>query len=104
MLVMRYKVFSSILLASFVCMGLSSCNSCGDTERFIDDAGYGSWDIDGDGDAGRNVSFKGGEKGPCRECGLNYYGDYICPEFDPQSGSPTTCECGHARSEHKLKK
>lgn len=47
---------SLMLLAG---LSLSSCDSCGRTERFIDDAGYGSWDIDGDGEAGREINFKG---------------------------------------------
>lgn len=43
-----------------ICTCFISCNSCGDTERFVSDIGYGDWDFDGDGEAGRKVKFKGG--------------------------------------------
>ena len=55
-----------------VSISFTSCNSCGDTERFIDDIGYGSWDFDGDGNAGREINFKGANKGRCQTGGTYY--------------------------------
>ena len=85
-----------------ICTCFISCNSCGDTERFISDIGYGDWDFDGDGEAGRNVNFKGSptRKGHCYDCGLDHYGNYVCPAFIPQRSSPTTCICGCPMGRH----
>lgn len=47
-----------------------------------------------------NPSFKGsaGNQGHCTICGLDHYGNYICPHFSSQSG--TTCVCGHSKGSH----
>lgn len=51
-------------------------------------------------------SFKNSEpsrKGHCRDCGLDDYGNYICPRFVPKPGHPTTCKiCGCSIGKHAL--
>lgn len=53
-----------------ICTCFISCNSCGDTERFVSDIGYGDWDFDGDGEAGREVNFKGGSVSIQNSCNI----------------------------------
>lgn len=50
---------------------LSSCSS-DKVEHTISDMGYGDWDINGDGEAGREVNFKGSNKGRCQTGGTYY--------------------------------
>ena len=83
---------------------LSSCSS-DKVEHTISDMGYGDWDINGDGEAGREINFKGSptRKGHCYDCGLNHYGSYVCPSFEPKASSPTTCDnCGCPMGRHAL--
>lgn len=94
--------FCLILILTISSFSLSSCNNAGKVERFIDDIGYGSWDIDGDGVAGRSVNFRGTptRTGHCRNCGLDHYGNYICEHFTPERPGSTTCVCGCSMKSH----
>lgn len=57
---MKYKFILFMCLFGFICIGLTSCESCSHkVELIISDMGLGDWDINGDGDAGREISFKG---------------------------------------------
>ena len=66
---MKKNIVCFVFLLLFS-VSFTSCNSCGDTERFVSDAGYGDWDFDGDGEAGRNVNFKGGGASIQNSCNI----------------------------------
>lgn len=79
------------ILALGLAITLSSCDS-GKVERTISDMGYGDWDINGDGEAGRNVSFRGINKGRCQSGGTYY---------QRTSNSDKRCKwCGKSWSDH----
>lgn len=72
-------------------IALSSCSS-DKVEHTISDMGYGDWDINGDGEAGREVSFKGANKGRCQSGGTYY---------KRTSRSDISCYwCGESWSDH----
>ena len=50
----------------------------------------------------RSISFRRGcpHEGHCRNCGLDHYGNYICPYFRPKSGHPSECKCGCPKQSH----
>lgn len=55
-LIMKYKSFLFAFVLVTVSVGFSSCESCSHkVELFISDVGLGDWDINGDGEAGRDV-------------------------------------------------
>ena len=81
-----------------VSISFTSCNSCGDTERFVDDIGYGSWDFDGDGNAGGQINFRGKACNGSVGCS--------CTGFQPITDGDVWqrdyCrKCSHSRSVHK---
>lgn len=54
-------------------------------------------------DPSYTTGFKSLRKGHCRDCGLDHYGNYICPAFTPKPGRPTTCKvCGCPMSSHAI--
>ncbi len=97
-----YSVMLALTLSLPLC--LTSCNGC--TEEAASRLYDVNLDLDDDGDYGdrsgeTNVSFKNTNKGPCRDCGLDHYGNYNCPGFKPKSSSGTTCDiCGCSMSRH----
>ena len=57
---MKCKFVLFACLFGLISIGLTSCDSCSHkAELTISDMGLGDWDINGDGEAGRSVSFKG---------------------------------------------
>ncbi len=57
---MKYKVCLFAFLFVTISIGFTSCEGCSHkAELIISDMGYGDWDVNGDGEAGRSVSFKG---------------------------------------------
>lgn len=70
------KLLLSICAILVLCLpiSLSSCSS-EKAEQTISDMGYGDWDINGDGQAGREINFRGGhvhvdDKLPWNECDI----------------------------------
>ena len=85
------------ILALGLPITLSSCDS-GKAERTISDMGYGDWDINGDGEAGREVSFKGKVCNGSVGCSCSGFK----PITDGEEWEKAYCKkCSHHRNNHK---
>ena len=78
-------------------IALSSCSS-DKVEHTISDMGYGDWDINGDGDAGREVNFKGKACDGSVGCSCSGF----APITDGEEWQKEWCrKCPHHKRDHK---